>query len=78
MPHRNWKIDGRHLADSFDVQRATHTVNTQEKNHTMRTPPIVAFWATVAPMIMGREMMTATGRMYRKYRVTSEKFNILL
>src|SRR5271155_3625577 len=66
MPHRNWKRVGRTWATSFDTHRLSQTTSTQEKNHTIRTPPIVADLAAVAPATIGAAMIKANGRTYRK------------
>ena len=78
MPHKNSNIHGRVLAKSFDTHKLSHMHSNHEKIQTIRTPPRVACFATVAPMMIGIAMIVAKGRTYRKYRVTTEKFKILL
>ena len=78
IPHKNSKIHGRVFAASFDTHKLSHIHSSHEKIQTIRTPPSVAFCAAVAPMMIGIAMIAAKGRTYRKYRVTTEKFSILL
>ena len=53
-------------------------IKSHEKNQTIRTPPILAFGATVAPMMMGTASAIPSGRMYKKYRVIRLKFSTLV
>ena len=62
IPQRNWKIQGRVFANSFETHKLSHTISSHEKNHTRRTPPRAAFGLAVAPMTMGTAMMRAKGR----------------
>lgn len=61
----------------FETHKLNHTISIQVKNQTMRTPPIFAFGAAVAPIIIGMAIIKANGRTYRKYLVMTEKCRIL-
>ena len=62
MPHKNWNTWGMNCAISLETHKLSHSISIQVKNQTMRTPPIVAFLANVAPMTIGTAMTRASGR----------------